>query len=159
MNKLLLSAHVVAAIIFIGPITMSASLFPRYGREALGDDTLDQSAAVARILHRVTRVYTALAITVPAFGVVLAARMGVLTDLWVVLSLVLTAVAAVILAGVVVPAQTKLMATVDGVGDQRPHIDLLTDVRRMSMVSGLFALLWVIVVVLMVLRPGSTTGV
>jgi hypothetical protein len=31
--------------------------------------------------------------------------------------------------------------------------------RRLALSSGVFALLWVVVVVLMVVRPGSTTGV
>jgi hypothetical protein len=31
--------------------------------------------------------------------------------------------------------------------------------RRLSMVTGLFALTWAVVVVLMIVRPGSTTGV
>lgn len=160
MNALLLSVHVIAAVLFVGPITVSTSLFPRYARQAWpDDDALDQATAVARLLHRVTRVYAALAIAVPALGIVLAARMGVLTDLWVVVSLALTVVAAAILVAVVVPSQTKLMATIDGLADQPSRSNVLTDVRRLSMMSGTFALLWVVVTVLMIVRPGSTTGV
>lgn len=159
MDKLLLSLHVVAAIIFVGPITVASSLFPRYARQSLTDDALDQATAVARLLHRVTRVYAALAITVPALGIVLAMRMGVLTDLWVIVSLALTAAAAAIVAGVIVPSQTKVMAAVDGAPDQRPHTTMFSDLKTLSMVSGMFALLWVIVTVLMIVRPGSTTGV
>lgn len=158
MDKLLLSLHVVASIVLIGPITMAASLFPRYARQALTDDEPHQSAAVARILHRVSRTYAVLAISVPVLGIVLAARMGVLTDLWVVLSLVLTAAAAVLLAGFVVPSQTRAVGVIDGVGstDAAHAADHL---RQLSMTTGIFALLWVVVVVLMIVRPGSTTGV
>ncbi len=158
MNALLLSIHVVAAIISIGPITVCASLFPRYVRQALTDDASDQATAVARVLCRITRVYSALAISVPVFGIVLALRMGVLTDLWVVVSLALTAVAALLLVAVVVPAQAALMAAIEGTG-RRSGDGVLPDVRRLSMVSGMFALVWVIVTVLMIVRPGSTTGV
>lgn len=159
MDEVLLSLHVVAAIIFVGPITVSSSLFPRFARQSLTDDALDHATTVARLLHRVTRVYAAFAFTVPAVGIVLAMRMGVLTDPWVVVSLALTAAAAVVLAAVIVPSQAKLLATVDGAADHRPPATVLADLKTLSMVSGTFALLWVIVTVMMIVRPGSTTGV
>jgi hypothetical protein len=37
VSKLLLSAHVLAAIVFIGPVTMAVSLFPRYAGQTLVD--------------------------------------------------------------------------------------------------------------------------
>lgn len=57
MSKLLLSAHVLAAIIFIGPVTVAVSLFPRYARQALGEAASSAaSEPVARLLHRISRV-------------------------------------------------------------------------------------------------------
>ncbi|MET7778683.1 hypothetical protein ABZU94_02495 [Streptomyces mirabilis] len=35
---------------------------------------------------------------------------------------------------------------------------LIARLPRLSMITGLFALTWLIVVVLMIVRPGSTTG-
>lgn len=163
MNELLLSVHVVAGIVFVGPITVAASLFPRYGREALSN--ADGAVPVARILHRITRSYTVLAITVPLLGIVLAARMGVLFELWVLASLAITLIAAVLLVGVVVPSQTRLMVIING-GPAPPSAATAAvapvvprALRRLSMATGVFSLLWVVVVVLMIVRPGSTTGI
>jgi hypothetical protein len=42
--------------------------------------------------------------------------------------------------------------------DQRAALEG-TVVTRQAMTTGIFNLLWVIVIVLMIVRPGSTTGV
>jgi len=161
LNKLLLSVHVATAIIFVGPITVAASLFPRFAREALGD-TGRGSAAVAAVLHRITRVYAVLGLAVPVVGIVLAAKIGVLTDLWVVLSLVVTAGAAVVLVALVLPAQRGVMAGINcdqDTTDATEDSGLLRTARRLSMSTGIFSMLWLVVIVLMIVRPGSTTGV
>ncbi|AGB22221.1 putative integral membrane protein (DUF2269) [Mycobacterium sp. JS623] len=161
MNKLLLSVHVAASIIFIGPITVAASLFPRFARQALVDGG-GGSSAVAAAMHRITCVYAVLGLAVPVVGIVLAVKMGVLTDLWIVLSLVVTLGAAGVLAGLVLPAQRGLMAAITG-ASEKPSADqdsrLLRTARRLSMFTGVFSLLWLVVVVLMIARPGSTTGI
>ena len=64
MSKLLLSAHVLAAIVFIGPVTMAVSLFPRYAAQAL-DDHRSSAEPVTRLLHRISRVYSVLGLAVP----------------------------------------------------------------------------------------------
>ncbi|MGN9811277.1 DUF2269 family protein [Micromonospora sp. BQ11] len=159
MTKILLSVHVLAAIIFIGPVTVAASLFPRYGRAALGGGD-SRDAAVARLLHRISRGYAVLGLAVPAFGVATAVRLGVLTDTWLLVSITLTVLAALLLALVVLPAQQRVVATLDAPPEDAtaagapPGVDL----GRLSAASGVFALLWAVVVVLMVMRPGSTTG-
>ena len=97
MNKFLLSVHVVAAIIFVGPVTVAASMFPPIARRAL------------------------------------------------------TAV----LAFVVLPGQGRVLSAAGGPPDERA----VAQARSLSMTTGIFALLWVTVTVLMIIRPGSTTGV
>jgi uncharacterized membrane protein YdcZ (DUF606 family) len=77
----------------------------------------------------------------------LASRMDVLGDTWVIVSLGFTVGAAVLLAAVVLPDQRRAM-TLPSAG---------TEPRAWA--PGVFALLWVVVVVLMVARPGSTTGI
>lgn len=175
MGKLLLSLHVLAAIVFIGPVTVAVSLFPRYARLALADatggpDGDPRAEPVVRLLHRISRVYSVLGLSVPVLGVALAARLGVLGDAWLVVSIALTLAAAVLLAVAVLPAQhhavalldraTGLARVPDPVGDVRAAAARWTaGVGRLAMTSGVFALLWAVVVVLMVVRPGSTTGV
>lgn len=137
MTKVLLSIHVLAAIVAIGPVTVAASMFPAAARR---DDQ-----ATLRTLHRICRVYAALGVVVPVFGLATASSLGVLTDAWLLVSIGLTIAAAGVLALLVLPGQRAVLG-----GRPGPRLGLLT---------GIFNLLWAIVVVLMIVRPGSTTGV
>jgi hypothetical protein len=160
VKEILLSLHVVAAIVLVGPMTVAVSVFPRYARTALdpgGAPAADRAAALAGLLHRVSRGYAVLSLSVPVIGVALAGRMHVLGDPWVVVSLVLTIKAAVLLATVVLPQQHRLLVAVNR---SRTSLPAASPFGRLHTVApGLFALIWVAVVVLMVARPGSTTGV
>jgi hypothetical protein len=133
VTKVLLSIHVLAAIIAIGPVAVAASMFPAVARR--GDER-----ALA-LLHRICRVYALIGILVPVFGLATASSLGVLGDPWLIISIVLTVVAAVLLGLVILPRQKS------------------RDTRRLGMFTGVFNLLWAVVVVLMIVRPGSTTGV
>jgi hypothetical protein len=150
VTKLLLSLHVLAAILMVGPIAVAASLFPRYARE---------NGAVAALLHRICRGYAAVGVTVPVFGIATGAQLGVLTDAWLIVSLVLTALAAAVLALMILPGQQRMLALPRdaagpaGAKDPRPPL-----AARLAGLTGVFNLLWAIVVVLMIVRPGSTTG-
>ena len=168
MGKLLLSLHVIAAIVFIGPVTVAVSLFPRYARLALAGDKCAEP--VVRLLHRISRVYAVLGLSVPVLGVALAVRLRVLGDAWLLVSIALTVAAAVLLAVAVLPAQQRAVALLDravvparpaaapdGAGDAAAR--WTAGAGRLAMSSGVFSLLWTVVVVLMVVRPGSTTGV
>ena len=148
MTAVLLAVHVLAAIVFIGPVTVAASLFPRYARQG--------EVGVARVLHRISRVYAVLGVAVPVFGIATAAQMGVLGDAWLLVSLALTLVAALLLAVEVLPGQTRVLAALTG----PTHTIAAPAVpSRLAMSTGVFALIWAVVVVLMIVRPGSTTGV
>ncbi|MGY1672728.1 hypothetical protein [Geodermatophilus sp. SYSU D00710] len=169
MAAVLLSVHVVVAVVFVGAVTIAVSLFPRYARQAL--EGRDPAAVPAlRLLHRVTRVYAVLSLAVPVFGIATASSLGVLADAWVLVSMALTLLAAGVLVSVVLPGQQEVLAAAgegtDG-GEGGPGVGTVTGtltgstarVRRLAMASGTFNLVWVVVVVLMVVRPGSTTGV
>ncbi|GAA1549542.1 membrane protein [Actinomadura kijaniata] len=154
MTKLLLSIHVLAAILAIGPVAVAASLFPRYARESPG---------TAAFLYRVCRGYTVVGVAVPAFGAATGARMGVLGDAWLVTSIALTTVAAILLVGAILPGQQRLLAATGTGADTGMDTGANTGVTRataarLSMVTGVFNLLWATVTVLMIVRPGSTTG-
>lgn len=162
MGKVLLSVHVLASIIFVGPVTVAVSLFPRYARAALAPDvagagSADRAAAVAMVLHRVSRVYAVLGLSVPVAGIALGAHLGVLGETWVVVSIALTVAAAALLATVLLPGQHDVTSAFrdGGAGGTAVRIRC----RRSAATAGLFSLTWTVVVVLMVLRPGSTTGV
>ncbi|MGW2262105.1 hypothetical protein ACWCXE_30530 [Streptomyces sp. NPDC001780] len=182
MTKLLLSVHVLAAILAIGPIAVAASLFPRYARQSApggengenrgsggsggNTDGRDagadgRAAGIAAFLHRVCRGYAVVGVIVPVFGIATAVQLDVLTDAWLIVSLVLTAIAAGILALAILPQQERLLelpADTADEGSGSAAAQTGPAAARLSALTGVFNLLWAIVVVLMIVRPGSTTG-
>jgi hypothetical protein len=142
VTKVLLSLHVIAAIIAVGPVTVAASMFPAAARR-------DQTTHLA-VLHRICRVYAVVGIAVPLFGLATASSLGVLGDVWLLISIGLTAAAAAVLVFLVLPGQERLLpGAADGTVATR---------TRLGMHTGIFNLLWATVTVLMIVRPGSTTG-
>ncbi|WP_137991471.1 hypothetical protein [Streptomyces vilmorinianum] len=156
MTKVLLSIHVLAAILVVGPIAVAASLFPRHARQsALGGaepkpEPEGRAASVAALLHRICRGYAVAGVAVPVFGLATAAQLGVLTDAWLLTSLALTAIAAAVLALAILPRQQRLLLG--------GPAEAAAGAARLSMLTGVFNTLWAVVVVLMIVRPGSTTG-
>lgn len=144
MEELLLSLHVLAGILFVGPVAVATSMFPRFVAAGSGDAAARATGSipVARMLHRITRVYGLLALVVPLVGLTLAAVQERLSEIWVVVAMVLTAVAGALLALRIAPAQRDALA-----GDV--HLGVL------RATTGVFNLLWAAVVVLMIVRPGS----
>ncbi|MFJ6987579.1 MULTISPECIES: hypothetical protein [unclassified Streptomyces] len=148
MTKFLLAVHVLAAIVAVGPVTVAASMFPPAARRALAAPEDVRAAEHVRLLHRICRVYAGVGIAVPVFGFLTAGAMGVLGDTWLIVSVVLTLAAAVLLIVLVLPRQE---AFAEGGGSAQATV-------RLGMVTGIFNLLWATVTVLMIVRPGSTTG-
>ncbi len=91
----------------------------------------------------------------PVFGIATGAQLGVLTDAWLIASLALTAIAAALLALAILPGQQRLLA----VAQDLPNREAARPTAaRLTMLTGIFNVLWAVVVVLMIVRPGSTTG-
>ncbi|MBT2527755.1 hypothetical protein J7E91_20585 [Streptomyces sp. ISL-99] len=165
MTKLLLSIHVLAAILVVGPIAVAASLFPRYARQSAssGEESDERAAGIAALLHRICRGYAIAGVAVPVFGIATGAQLGVLTDAWLIASLALTVIAAAVLVLAILPSQQRLL-TPPPHPDPPPHSHSAghdgppPTATRLTMLTGIFNLLWAIVVVLMIVRPGSTTG-
>lgn len=145
MQALLLSVHVVAGILFVGPIAVATSLFPRYAPVVGASADTERSAGIARLLHRITRVYGVLALVVPIVGLALAGVQRRMSEVWIIAAIALTAVAGILLVVQIAPRQAQALATPGGVAE----------LRALGMVTGVFNLLWVVVVVLMVVHPGS----
>ncbi|WP_327251486.1 hypothetical protein [Streptomyces sp. NBC_01244] len=157
MTKFLLSVHVLAAILAVGTIAVAASMFPRYAKQAVTDPAGGEgrSWGVASFLHRVCRGYAVAGLVVPVFGLATGAQLGVLTDAWLITSMVLTALAAILLAVAILPRQQRLLSL-----DRQDNVTGALDAAasRLAMLTGMFNVLWAAVVVLMIVRPGSTTG-
>ncbi|MEU8978370.1 hypothetical protein [Streptomyces sp. NPDC048309] len=152
MTKFLLAVHVLAAIVAVGPVTVAASMFPPIARKALAAPDDSQALATTGLLHRICRVYAAVGVVVPVFGFATASNMGVLGDTWLIVSIALTALAAVVLAALVLPRQSAILDAIpEGRGNRAATV-------RLAMFTGIFNLLWATVTILMIVRPGSTTG-
>ncbi|MFD6952975.1 hypothetical protein A6A08_16920 [Nocardiopsis sp. TSRI0078] len=165
MEHLLLSVHVLAAIVFVGGSAVATSLFPRFAPVAGGvpasvaGDTADPAAdtrsgarspgernpAVAALLHRITRGYAVAGVTVPVAGIALALFQGRMGEIWVTVAMLLTAAAGILLAAQIHPRQRDALREP---GDPR-------ELRTLSMLAGIYNLVWAVVVVLMIVRPGA----
>lgn len=118
--------------------------------------------------HRICRVYAALGVVVPVFGLATATGLGVLGDAWLSTSIVVTVAAAGLLGVRILPGQTAVLASSGnpgGPGDPGAPpggsgalADRSVTARRLGMLTGVFNLLWAAVVVLMIVRPSSSTG-
>lgn len=146
MAEVFLTLHVLAAVLAIGPIAVAGSLFPRYARR---DHEEGREASASGLLHRICRGYAFAGLAVPVFGLVTGVLLGVLTQAWLIASIILTALAAVLLALGILRAQRRLLAG-PAAGEE-----LGPQVSRLHMLTGFFNLLWAVVVVLMVVRPGA----
>ncbi|MEV7556067.1 hypothetical protein [Streptomyces sp. NPDC089795] len=158
MTKFLLAVHVLAAVITIGPVTVAASMFPPTARRALAEPGDAATLAEARTLHRICRVYAVIAVAVPVFGLATADSLHVLSSPWLITSIVLTAAAAAVLGVLILPRQSAMLTVLDGAVDPGGVATARQAVGRLGMHTGLFNLLWATVTVLMIVRPGSTTG-
>ncbi|MFD7548573.1 hypothetical protein ACFV0R_26145 [Streptomyces sp. NPDC059578] len=172
MTKLLLSIHVLAAILTVGPVAVTASLFPRYASRVPVDaepsgtgtgsdrEPSGRGPEFAEFLHGICRRYSLAGVAVPVFGFATGAQLGVLTDAWLIASIVLTSIAAVVLIVTVLPDQERALAALgDGTAPLgQPPATSPPSKARLAMTTGVFNLLWTVVVVLMIVRPGSTTG-
>jgi preprotein translocase subunit SecG len=132
-------------------------MFPAAARRAIADS--GAGLAVLRTLHRICRVYSTVGIVVPVFGLATASSLGVLGDTWLIVSIALTAIAAGVLVLLVLPRQGGILAAATGTPATAPITERAHAMSaRLAMYTGVFNVLWVAVTVLMILRPGSTTG-
>ncbi|MFF4760539.1 hypothetical protein [Streptomyces sp. NPDC001292] len=176
MAKFFLSLHVLAAVVAIGPVTVAASMFPKALRRAQSEPGAPEPLTTLRMLHRICRVYAVFGLAVPVFGFATASSLGVLGSAWLITSITLTAVAAAVLALLILPTQEDALATAEASGTDSPVQSDGFPIRdagspepgsgagsripgRLAMLTGIFNLLWATVTVLMIIRPGSTTGV
>jgi uncharacterized membrane protein len=157
VTKLLLILHVLAAIVAVGPVTVAGSMFPAAVRRAAGTPDGQEALATVRV-HRVCRVYAMLGLAVPVLGFATASELHVLGSPWLITSIALTGAAALVLALLVLPAQERLLVQLGEPESGAAAVER-TQTARLAMLTGAFNLLWATVTVLMILRPGSTTGV
>lgn len=147
MADFLLVVHIATAIVFIGALTISVSLFPRYAAaDPDVDDKSHDAHPVALAMHRITKVYGRLAIIPPAVGITLAVVLGRLDELWIILSVALSLIGGALLIWVIIPAQRRMLA------DPRHEPNVR---HRAGAAAGILNSIWFAILVLMILKPGA----
>jgi hypothetical protein len=132
--------HILAAILFLGAATIATSLFPRHANVA--------DLRVAQILHRTTLIYGTASIAVPIFGLLTADRVNYMDAGWVQAALGIFLGNLVALFVYIIPTQRRIVAGLN-VGTEPPAGSL----DQLRGISGIYALLWLVVLYLMVTKP------
>lgn len=146
MLKLLLAVHLVLAVFAIGPLVHSATTAGRGIRTGDGSATATAS--------RVLRIYAYVSVLVIVAGMALMPQkqrghqLGEIGDTWIWLSLVLWVVAVALVLGVIVPTLDKATKQIAA----QESVVALT--ARVAASGGVVAILFVVIVVLMVYKPG-----
>lgn len=147
MVKALLAAHLVLAVFAIGPLVHAATTAVRGVRKG-------EAAATASAV-RVLRVYAAASLLVVVIGFALMSQkrhgqqIAEFGDTWVWLSLVLWVVAVALVLGVVVPALQQATRRITA----QESVAALAG--RVAATGGIVGVLFIVIVVLMVYRPGG----
>lgn len=156
MSSILLFLHVATAILFMGPVMVSTSAFAPAAQKAAEGDTAQ--AGIARMLHRITQTYGYLSALVPLFGATLLfvdwETHG--SNYMFHTALLLAIIAWIILLAVIIPKQKQFVGALGllapGEADASDkQIDPAKTKKQLSAFSGVFNLLWIIVLVLMYL--------
>lgn len=147
MLKFLLALHLVLAVFVIGPLAWAAKTAGRGVRK--GDAAA--TAASARLL----RIYSYVSVSVVAAGFALMSqkedgvKLAEFSDTWIWLSLLLWAVAIGLVLAVVVPTLDKAIELIAAQGS------VGTRTARVTAAGGVVGLIFLVIVILMVYKPGS----
>jgi uncharacterized membrane protein len=147
MFKILLALHIVVAIFVIGPLAHAAKTAGRGVRK--GDKALVADAA------RVIRVYSIISVLVVLLGFGLMSvkvhgqTVADFGDTWIWLSLVLWLAAIGLVHAVLLPQLSRITASIER------EESVVGQTLRVATVGGLIGTLFVVIVFLMVYRPGG----
>jgi hypothetical protein len=141
-----LTLHLLTVAFLVGPAAMSAMTSARYARSGRADALRDAS--------RTTRLYTLATLLTVLLGSALVGLGDVggqwqMDQLWVSASYALWIVALALTLGLVVPTQRKAAQAIEAGGDGAVFAG------RLAAGAGLAMLAWVVIIVLMVVKPGA----
>ena len=156
MTTFLIFLHVVAAILLLGPVVVSTSMFPRQAAESRAGG--EEATGRASVLYRITKTYGMLSLLVPLLGgAVLASDWETYkANYWFHTAIVLSVIAWAILLGMVIPQQRKMMGTLGALpaadadpADQTTNFE--KSKAKATAGAGIFNLLWMLTLILMFL--------
>lgn len=148
--KLLLFLHLLAAIFAVGPLVGAATTSARALRH--------NDVAAATSAARMVRLYSYVSVVVVVLGMGLMSQtdpaapshtVGDLGDMWIWLSLLLWAAATAVSLAVLAPSLTRAVTGIAGGGSAK------SQVGRVAAAGGVVGLIYAVIVLLMVYRPGG----
>lgn len=148
--NLLLVLHIGAAIIGFGGVALSGV----YNRKAMQAGSA--AANISSVNFEVNKLAEYAIYLVPILGIgLIGASGGVYTfsQAWVSASFALYIIALGVAHGVLIPGHRKLNTALAAGGPSSPEVASLN--RRVAVSGGIANLLWVVILVLMVWKPGA----
>ena len=159
MSDLFVILHVLAAILLMGPIMISTSMFAPQLRKAAGGDTAAKGGL--QLIARITRSYGFISLLVPALGFVAFFTVdGAMQRYNFHAAALLAVLAWIMLIAVIIPNQRRAALAV-GAQDEidaeanpqensmATQVDTTKAASQSAMFAGIFNLLWLITAVLM----------
>ena len=147
--NILVIVHIIAAILFLGPVAVASSLYPAFALQATGGD--QSSLGSARILHRITNTYALLSLLVPLAGL----GMFIFNSAYMKqgkfhAAILISVIAWAVLFFLVLPRQKALLALATDPAAHAAEPDKAPALKKqLAMFSGIFNALWIIAAVLM----------
>jgi uncharacterized membrane protein len=143
MRHLLLTLHLIAAVFLIGPLVAAAN----QAASALRNN----DAGGLRTVARIVTIYGWCSLLVLVFGAGLVQDKYHYSwgDTWLLVSLVLFVLASVLMIGLLGPLLRRATTTI-GTGGKVPDL-----AGRAAMLGGVASLCYLVIVVLMVYKPGN----
>ena len=148
MTSLLIAIHVLAAVLLMGPVMITVSAYQSQMMKAKDGDA--KALGAATTLHRLTSQYGPISAIVPVVGIAIF-----LTNLSAFgsqgrfhISILLSAVAWILLIAMIIPRQKKTLAALESGSNA---VDFTKEKKQLSMFGGIFNLLWIITALLMFL--------
>ncbi|MDO4631678.1 MAG: DUF2269 domain-containing protein [Corynebacterium sp.] len=154
MGSLMIVLHILAAVLFLGPVTVAVSTFQVQALKAHGGDYYAKGSM--RVLYRITQTYGMLSLLVPALGFAIMFTGDYWTDGRFHASILLSLIAWALLFFVIMPRQRTMMSALQLLpADEQSDTFVIADWQKakgqLSMFGGIFALLWVVTAILMML--------
>ena len=146
--------HVLAAGLFLGPVTVAVSTFHKYALEA--DHGSDRAKGTTRLLHSITRTYGIGSLLVPLMGfAVMVSDWATYKSYYLIhTGIVLSIIAWAVLFFLILPLQTKCIHQLGLAEAGSDPVDLSgfhlrAAAKRLPMLGGIFCALWFVTAILM----------
>ncbi|GAA1475454.1 DUF2269 domain-containing protein [Corynebacterium felinum] len=155
MGSIIVLLHILAAVLFLGPITVAVSTFQVQALKAKDGD--EKAMGAMQVLHKTTQTYGMLSLLVPLLGFAVMFTGDFWSDGRFHASIALSIIAWGLLLFVISPKQKQMMGALKLLpADEQAEgeftvADWAKAKSQLSMFGGIFSLLWVIVAILMML--------